>query len=358
MKRVILRLIALTGLILIGLLSVQPTRALAQTALAETQMLVLSDDQIAAWMGREAQIKHPAVPRLKHQDAATLHFYYEMAYERRAQDVIKSAPMARLKNARFLPEKAVEGVHIYLLGSLNTYFEAQKAPGRAPEWASGLSILRDDVILIRLKPLGTTRIEPERTLAHELNHVALRRVAGDSYFPHWFYEGLAMLTTDDWGINRAETLAQASMNGQLLDLNAIDAAFGKTGATVELAYAESAHFTSWLAKSFGDDSIRQLITRVSQGEPFNDAFIAAFDRSPNAAFALWHDVMAQKKSFLASLGSGDAIFFYMSVFAGVALVIALVRRRRIRKARLESMADARPVSELPENLRHFGPFTK
>ena len=112
--------------------------------------------------------------------------------------------------------------------------------------------MRDGVILIKLAPRGTSRIEPEMTLAHELNHVALRRIARDAYFPHWFYEGLAMTTTDDWNINRAEVLARASMAGKLFDLDGIDDAFGKIGATVELAYAESAHFVSWLAKENGD----------------------------------------------------------------------------------------------------------
>ncbi|MBQ1267591.1 MAG: hypothetical protein IIY06_12705 [Proteobacteria bacterium] len=332
-----------------------PFNAFAQTS-ANAEAIMVSDAQVEAWMGRESAVKHPAVPHLKRAENATLHFYYDMAYERRALDVIESATMARLKNLRFLPKETVENVHIYLLGDMNAYFRAQNAPGRAPEWAAGLSILRDDVILIRLKSVGTTPIEPSKTLAHELNHVALRRFGGDAFYPHWFYEGLAMLSTDDWNLQRAESLAHASMSGSLLDLPGIEAAFGKTGAIVDLAYAESAHFVSWLAKNNGDDKIKKLIIDVAGGKKFDDAFLEIFGHTPNGAFKIWHDAMSKEESVLASFFSGDAIFFYVSVFAALALTIALIRRRRARRERLESMTSDVSVETLPENLRHFGPF--
>ena len=61
-----------------------------------------------------------------------------------------------------------------------------------------------------MAPSGMAKIEPHITLAHELNHVALRRFAQDNYFPHWFYEGLAMTATNDWNLDRAETLGRAN----------------------------------------------------------------------------------------------------------------------------------------------------
>ncbi len=337
------------------LLSFGPVDVLAQTS-SDSGAIMVTQDQMEAWMGKEAKINHPAVPHLKHADNATLHFYYDMAYERRALAVIDSAPMARQRNLRFLPAETLESIHIYLLGDMNSYFRAQKAPGRAPDWASGLSILQDNVILIRLKSVGTTPIEPERTLAHELNHVALRRFGGNAYYPHWFYEGLAMLSTEDWSIKRAEPLAQASMSGQLLTLPEIESAFGKTGAIVDLAYAESAHFLSWIAKNNGDEKIKKLIVDVAGGKKFDDAFLEIFDHTPNASFAIWHEQMTKDSSILASFFSGDAIFFYVSLFAVLALTIALVRRNRVRKARLQNMSTDVPLDTLPENLRHFGPF--
>ena len=255
------------------------------------------------------------------------------------------------------PPEAVENIHIYLLGDINRYFREQGSQGGAPEWAAGLTILRDGVILIKLAPRGTSRIEPEMTLAHELNHVALRRIARDAYFPHWFYEGLAMTTTDDWNINRAEVLARASMAGKLFDLDGIDDAFGKIGATVELAYAESAHFVSWLAKENGDESIKKLIEQTANGQPFDAAFSDIYGRSPRAAFALWHDQMSRDRSLFANVFSPEGIFFIISVFAAIALTIALIRRTSARKQRLAAMAREDSLETLPENLRNFGPFT-
>lgn len=320
--------------------------------------LTLDDAQIEEWLGRERRIDHPVVPNLETRDAATLHFYFSRTYGQRAESVIKTAQSAADKTLRFLPKETVENIHVYLLGDINEYFEAQNGRGRAPEWAAGLTILQDGVILIRLSSHGTSRIEPERTLAHELNHAALRRYVQDNYVPHWFYEGLAMLATDDWGQGRSETIARAAMSGHLLQLDELDPAFGKTGALVDLAYSQSVYFVTWLDKTYGDEAMKTLIAEVASGKSFDDAFIKAFGRSQKAAFSVWYQNMSRHQSILASIFSKDGLFFLISVFAAIGLCIALWRKRAIRKQRKESMNQAVPISSLPENLRHFGPFDK
>lgn len=325
---------------------------------AEPFGMIVNDAQIEAWLGREARVNHPVIKHLASRETETLQFYFERAYGQRAESVIRTAAQARAKTMRFLPAETVSDVHIYLLGDMNRYFEAQDSPGRAPEWAAGLTLLRDGVILIRLSPRGTTKLEPERTLAHELNHVALRRFVQDNQVPHWFYEGFAMLATDDWGLNRAETLGRASMSGRLIELDALNQAFGKTGAIVDLAYAQSAHFVSWLAKEYGDDAVKKLLSDVAIGHSFDKAFFTAFGRSPKAAFATWRDNMSREESLWASIFSHDGIFFMISVFAVAALSIALWRRTKIRRRRLAEMHQDIPETVLPENLRHFGPFAR
>lgn len=331
--------------------------AIAQTSPVDNYGVLVGDEQVEEWFGRESRLEHPVVEGLEREDSEGLHFYFERSYSQRAKAVIRSARDAQQKSLRFLPPESVKNIHIYLLGDINRYFIEQGSKGRAPEWAAGLTILRDGVILIRLAPRGSTRIEPEMTLAHELNHVALRRVAADAYFPHWFYEGLAMTTTDDWNLNRAEVLARASMSGRLLDLNSIDDAFGKVGAIVELAYSESAHFVSWLAKEYGDDVVKKLIAQTAGGDDFDSAFYSLYGRSPRAAFALWHDRMSRERSVFASIFSPDGVFFIISLFAAIALTIALIRRSGARKRRLAAMAREESYEALPENLRNFGPFT-
>jgi|GEM_PF-3344085 len=354
--RVILRFLLLFVL-LFTLTALTPARGFAQNGDASpAHSLTLTDEQVDEWLGREAHITHPVIPDLIHREVNNLHFYYETAFSRRAESVIATAETAQAKTLRFLPGETVSNVHIYLLGDINRYFEAQNAPGRAPAWAAGLAILRDGVILIRLNPGGTARIEPERTLAHELNHIALRRFARDQIFPHWFYEGFAMLATDDWGLTRAETLARASMSGQLLDLDQLNDAFSRQGAIVDLAYAQSAHFVTWLANTYSDETLKKLLQSVATGKRFDDAFIDAYGRSPRAAYVFWLDKVATKSSPWLSLFSSEGIFFALSFFAAAALIYALQKRNKIRKARFENPNQDIPVSTLPKNLRHFGPF--
>ncbi|MBR4984746.1 MAG: hypothetical protein IKY83_03270 [Proteobacteria bacterium] len=333
-----------------------PLDASAQGTQTETLSLNITDTQVEEWMGRESRLSHPVMDGLEKRDLSTLHFYFSKEYGQRAEAVMATAQKAREKNMRFLPAETLEDVNIYLIGNINMYFDALGSKGRAPDWAAGLTILRDGVILIRLAPNGTSKIEPEMTLAHELNHVALRRFAQNNEFPHWFYEGLAMTATEDWNINRAETLAKAAMAGQLLDLAAIDNAFGKIGTIVDLAYAESAHFVSWLAKENGDDAVKKLIADVATGTPFDKAFIQTFGRSPEAAFSVWHQNMSRGENLLASIFSHDGLFFMISVFAAFGLMAALWRKSAVRKARMNAMNQDISEAVLPGNLKSFGPF--
>lgn len=337
---------------------VVPFAAQAQSEQSAHFGLVVSDEQIASWNQRESEVVHPVMATLEKVDRATLHFYYPREYTQRATSVVKSAESARDKTLRFLPAETVADVHVYLLGNINRYFEALDLPGRAPDWAAGITLLQSGVIIIRLDSSGLTRIEPQMTLAHELNHVALRRFAQNAVFPHWFYEGLAMTATDDWSLQRAETLANATLSGKLLDLKEIDEAFGKKGAIVDLAYAESAHFVSWLAKTHGDAVIQALIRDVAAGRPFQDVFSEQFGRSPRSAFQVWRESVTREESVLASIFSRDGIFFMISIFGAFALVIALWRKSSVRKARLTAMSQDVSRSNLPPNLRNFGPFQK
>ncbi len=333
-----------------------PVCAIAQGTQTESFSLSVSDEQVENWLGSERNIEHPVIDNLQKKDEATLHFYFSKNYGQRAEAVIATAQSAREKTLRFLPPETVADVHVYLIGNINQYFDALKSNGKAPDWASGLTLMADHVILIRLASNGTTHIEPERTLAHELNHVALHRYSQDHFFPHWFYEGLAMTATDDWNIARAEVLGKAAMSGQLLDLHEIEQAFGKTGAVVDLAYSESAHFVSWLAKTYGDEAVRLLLKNVSDGMAFEQAFINSFDKSPNAAFIKWKTSVSREESLFASLFSHEGIFFMISVFAVIALCVALWKRTAIRKRRLAAMNQEIPDSVLPDNLKNFGPF--
>ena len=67
--------------------------------------------------------------------------------------------------------------------------------------------------------------------------------------------------------------------------------------------------------------------------------------------------MSRDRSLFANVFSPEGIFFIISVFAAIALTIALIRRTSARKQRLAAMAREDSLETLPENLRNFGPFT-
>lgn len=320
---------------------------------SESHILHFNEQMMGSWLGREGRVTHPVVKGLVEKHVNSLNFYYDPNFEARAEAVMASSATARQMTMQFLPESYVSNVHIYLLADINQYFVALGGVGRAPAWAAGLAILRDGVILIRLKPNSASLIEPERTLAHELNHVALKRMTNDNPLPHWFYEGFAMLSTEKWNIHRAEILAHASMTDRILPFSKITKSFPEKGATVDLAYAQSSHFVSWLVKQWGEHTFKQFLAKLAAGDEFNEAFKAQYGLALSSAQMEWRNGLVEKNSWFAPLITAGSII----AFLGAIVVVALGIMRQKRRKRALRQPDNLPRELLPQNLRHFGPFT-
>ncbi|MFA5624771.1 MAG: peptidase MA family metallohydrolase [Bradymonadales bacterium] len=350
MLRYISTILYILMLLLFGAISAQ---AQGLSPNSESHILHFSEDFSSTWLLREGRVEHPAVAGLSKVEANKLYFYVDPNYELRAQSVIQSSASAREMTMRYLPESFVSDVHIYLLGDINQYFEGLGEKARAPSWAAGLAILSDGVILIRLKPTTASLIEPERTLAHELNHIALKRMSNNNPLPHWFYEGFAMLSTEKWNIHRAEILAHASMTGRIFAFDKISNSFPAQGAAVDLAYAQSSHFVSWIVKQWGEANFKRFLERIAAGTAFKDAFRSQYGVALASAEMEWRSGLEKKNSWFAPLLTITSIL----MFLGAVIVLGLGIMRQKRRKRALKQPDALPREALPKNLRHFGPFT-
>lgn len=319
---------------------------------AHAQQGHMPDDAIEMPTPTE-RIAHPVIDELTTRDVDGMRFHYEARHASVVDPLIALAPDARERILADLSPDALDSVDIYVIPTIEDYFHALRVPVRTPHWASGLALLGHDVILVRLDPRGGARLELDRTLAHELSHIALHHHVDGRRLPTWFIEGFALLQTEQWNVDRAGPLAEAGLTDSLIPLYELNSGFPPEANRAQLAYAESGHFVRWLIAEKGRDTFREFTGRLGEGEPFAEAFEATYERSFFSYERQWRERFAVEGGWLAIVVGSTTLFFAMSVLF-LALYLRVRHRRKRAFARLENL----PPDEVPEHLRNFGPFSQ
>ncbi len=118
--------------------------------------------------------------------------------------------------------------------------------------------------LVVLGPNGVTRL----TMAHELTHVELHRLAGlrVARFPAWFSEGLAGWVSGDTRLNASRPALRARIKQARR--------FGQWNQAVDemgwkSAYGAAMDLVAGVADAAGPEALRGLIAKVAAGGDFN-----------------------------------------------------------------------------------------
>jgi len=303
------------------------------------------------------QIDHPVVDGLvtdRSIDHLVLH--YDPAWADRLAPLLEATPEIRDKILADLGPGALEDVQVYFLPEIERYFTARDVPARSPHWASGLAILQENVILIRLEPTPGGRLELDRTLGHELSHIALYRFTGGQRLPVWFIEGFAVFQTEPWNQTRGETLNSAALGNSLQPLSRYEKRFPSQSSEALLAYAESAHFIHWLTRKHGREELRALLGRMHEGERFHVAFEQVYGRHFSGLEAEWRQSLAVPYGWIPGVLSA------LGMVVGIGILILLfayrVRRRRREAFKRLARSSGRVRERIPSHLQNFAPFRK
>lgn len=299
---------------------------------------------------------HPLLDDLKTEASPHgIRFHYPERFEAQVRPLLDEAPEIQQKILKDFAPNTLDGVNVYLLPSIERYFTERDIFPRSPHWASGLALLREDVILIRLKPIAGGRLELDRTLGHELSHIALHRHAGGARLPTWFIEGFAIFQTEEWTMTRAEALVEAGLAGNIRPLRELTRGFPSDGGEAQLAYAESAHFVFWLSQRYGREHVRTLLDHLHKGQTFDGAFASTFPGTFREVEASWRESIEIEGGWVWTLfNAGTAAVLLLIILAFLA---SRVRRRR-REALARLAATEAPNPGIPVHLRDFGPFTQ
>ena len=153
-------------------------------------------------------------------------------------------------------------------------------PGHTPDWADGTAWPADgDIFLHAPSARSGTAPRLEQVLDHEIVHILVGRAFQGRPVPRWLQEGLAQYYSGELGPETAETLTRAAGTGQLLPLRLISAGFPDDALGAQLAYAQTADFTAFLAQRAGggqegDVALRKLLAAAQMGATLQDAVYA------------------------------------------------------------------------------------
>ena len=161
------------------------------------------------------------------------------------------APIAAAAGA---PGGAV--VEVAVEEDIADWFDRRGVPPRNPEWAAGLALLDQNVILVR-----TANPEWESTLRHELAHIAVALASGGARVPVWFHEGFAIATAEQWSLERAGTMIRAGLSGNIHPFEELRDRFPPTSSSADLAYAQSFHFVRYVQEA-GAHVFRDILADV------------------------------------------------------------------------------------------------
>jgi hypothetical protein len=208
---------------------------------------------------------------------------------------------------------------------------------RLPSYATGVAFPKMGLILLSLTaPDSWEPVPIETVFVHELSHLALHRAVDGAETPRWFSEGVAIYQAQEKSFARTKTLWEGSLQSRLIPLERLSEAFPSRRHQVNLAYAQSADFVSFLLE--GENNrfrFTQLIENLRQGKSFSEAVQSAYHLPLGYLEREWIKSLRQRFGRWPLLLTGMGTLW---VVACILLFAAYIQMKRKHKATLKRWA--------------------
>lgn len=201
---------------------------------------------------------------------------------------------------------------------------------RMPDWTLGVAFHHQFRVV--LKPLSGPDLR--RLVLHELTHVMLDRKLekAGAEAPRWVHEGLAQWMEGDMTPAQKDVLGEAAVEGRLLRLGELNAAFEGKRERVDLAYAQSVTLIRYMQEHGPPGALGKFVQYLAQTGDENLALRWAMAQDPAVVEKRWLETTrAQYLARGVPLSVELAIFAFMALLFGVAVVVRLRIARRIRE---------------------------
>ena len=226
------------------------------------------------------------------------------------------------------------------------------APREAPPpaYAAAVAYPKRGLVLLSYTAPNTWNIpDLEALYVHELTHVVLARAVDHHPVPRWFTEGLAVSRSREHNLARFRTLTMAVMGKRLHRLTQLSGHFPSRPHDVNIAYAQSASFVSYLQSERADrQRFQALVKHLRQGRRFEDAMHESYHVSLDYLEREWRAGLSHKYRLVPLFLSGSGVW----LLAIILLAIGYVRNRRRHAIVLEQWAQEEEALDNPTPTAH------
>jgi hypothetical protein len=189
-------------------------------------------------------------------------------------------------------------------------------------------------------------------LVHELTHELLHQACapwGDR-LPRWFHEGIAQVLAKNTYLGASEeVIVWRATAGTLLPFAEIADTFPTGTRELQIAYAQSHSYVSWLERRFGVAALLKAARTVDRDRSFDLALVHMSDQPTAALLEGWRDHLLH--------GSGAGWRVLLQQFFGLSMVLALplLALALIRRLRADRLARERLQRSETEGELSFEP---
>lgn len=214
--------------------------------------------------------------------------------------------------------------------------------GAAPEWGAGVA--DPGAGLVVLPTFDWQRTPPhtvDRTLRHELAHVALQQYLGSARVPRWFSEGYAQWAAGEWRWESAWELRTAFIRSDSPPLDSLSLSWPVAEGQARLAYLLSASAIAYLVDRSGERGLRIFLERWREAVDFDAAFRDVYGLTMGQFEEDWRAHV--KRTYGWTVVLGHSLVFWFIAALGL-IVLVLIRRKRDR-ARMERLRATEPPDD-------------
>jgi hypothetical protein len=181
-------------------------------------------------------------------------------------------------------------------------------------WTGGVAYPQYGCVAIGIEP---TNIEwGLRTVVHELTHLVIHQMTYNPYLdlPTWLDEGLAMYMEGPLTSVFIYYLNKAAGEDSLISVRSLASPFSAYADLSYLSYAESHSLVNFLIDTYGQGKMLELLTVLSDGTEYDEAFIEVYDFNIDELNDIWLEYIYEYtgQSYKTGITASDNILALFS----------------------------------------------
>jgi hypothetical protein len=203
--------------------------------------------------------------------------------------ILKAANEGLIRIQSLINVPNPKDIQIYVYSNTTDMHQALTYSDNSTTWVAGHTTPDQKVVMVSIQTGVDQESEIQRQIPHELTHVLIYEKVGEEYtnLPRWLNEGLASTAEINPSPQYQEILTKASDSKSLIPLEDLCISFPQDSPNIQLSYAESYSFVSFLQKKYGKEKIEELILSYSSNESCTEGIRNTFNTPLTELEADW-----------------------------------------------------------------------